>query len=207
MIHSLATRMASVFVLYGESSEEDADIYAYACGAVLSLLANILVCLVIAFLFGRVIEGMVFIACFALLRRHAGGHHANTHLNCILAFSAILISVMVLLTFASWFQVSGIVAVVIAGIALVGIIFLAPVEHKNKVSGVEFHKSQKRKSGWLALMLYVICILNLYIISSGFGFVISLAMFFVFGSMAYATVYKMCLRRGRRDVRGNKIEG
>jgi len=40
MVHRLAGRMASVFLLYGESSEEDLDIYAYVCEAVLATLIN-----------------------------------------------------------------------------------------------------------------------------------------------------------------------
>ena len=33
MIHNLSNRLAALFVAYGESSEENADIYTYACDA------------------------------------------------------------------------------------------------------------------------------------------------------------------------------
>ena len=73
MIHGLAKGMASVFIFYGESSEEDADIYTYVCEAVIAILFNIVVCLIIASFFWRITEGIIFVAGFALLRRYAGG--------------------------------------------------------------------------------------------------------------------------------------
>jgi len=189
MIHSLATRIASIFVLYGESDEENADIYTYACEAVLSFLANLIVCLAIAFVFGRFIEGLVFISGFALLRRYTGGHHAKTHLYCILTFSGIVICTMILLTLAYWLQISGFIAVVVATVALIGIVLLAPVKHKNKVSGIEFQGALKRKSRWMAFAFWLFCILGFYMLNNQIVFVLSLSMFFVFGSMAYATIF------------------
>jgi len=84
MIHNSANYIASVFVRYGESSEENADIYAYAIEAVLAVLFNVIICLIISVLFGRVPEGIIFISAFALLRRFTGGYHANSHTKCIL---------------------------------------------------------------------------------------------------------------------------
>jgi len=196
MIHNLAARMASVFVLYGESSEENADIYAYACGAVISFLVNILIGLVIAFFFGRVIEGIVFILSFALLRRYAGGHHAKTHLNCILAFSVILFLVMAFISIASLLQLSSSIGVVVATFALLGIIALAPVEHTNKSSGYEYRVALKRKSICFGLIIWSLCIYNFYILNDQLAFIFSLSLFSVFGSMAYAMMHKIILREG-----------
>jgi len=67
MIHWLASRIASVFVRYGESSEDDADIYTYAMEAVIAAMFNIVICLSIAFAFGRIWEGVIFVSSFALL--------------------------------------------------------------------------------------------------------------------------------------------
>ena len=190
MIHSLAKRVASVFVLYGESSEEDADIYTYVCEAVIALLFNIAICLIIASLFGRVMDGIIFITVFAALRRYAGGHHAGTHFKCILTFSIIFIGVIVLMSVMSWFHVGNTVALLIATIACVGIVLLAPVEHANKVSGHEFGTRRKWISRILVSMLWLFCVIDFYILNSHLSLIVSFSMFSVFGSMAYAMMYR-----------------
>ena len=69
MIHSLSKWIASIFVRYGESSEEDADIYAYGLEAVIAAMFNIIFGLIISFLLGRTLEGIIFISAFAALRK------------------------------------------------------------------------------------------------------------------------------------------
>ena len=75
VIRKLSARMATVFVLYGESSEDDKDIYAYACEAIISTLIGMTAALIIATVLNRVYEGIVFTLIFALLRRYTGGYH------------------------------------------------------------------------------------------------------------------------------------
>ena len=89
MIHTLSTRISKIFVYYGESTEEDADIYAYAVEAVLATLINVAICLFIAAVFGTLSSGIIFILTFASLRRLVGGYHASSHLKCILIFATI----------------------------------------------------------------------------------------------------------------------
>lgn len=197
MIHNLAKRMASVFVLYGESSEEDADIYTYACEAVLAVLANIIICLIIAFIFGRVTEGIIFIFAFILLRRYAGGHHAKTHFNCILTFGVIFTCAMMLVPMIRQLPFGNFITLTTALAAGIGISALAPAEHKNKLSGHEFHRAQKKKSMYLVFALWLFCLIDFYILNSRISFIIALSMLSVFGSMAYATIYSCVeLRKG-----------
>ena len=193
MIHNLASWMSSIFVLYGESSEEDADIYTYVCEAIIATLINILVCLVIAFLFGRITEGIIFITAFVLLRRYAGGHHAKTHLRCITTFAVVFTCAMVFASVMPRVSLEGFFAqlytLLIATIASMGIAALAPVEHKNKSSGDEFSKVRKWKSRGLAFALWLVCVIDFYILNIQISFILSLSMFSVFGSMAYAIIY------------------
>jgi len=97
MINYLANRVASVFVQYGESADENKDIYAYALEAIIAFLVSSAVCILISFMFGRVLEGVVFMFGYAVLRRVAGGYHANTHKICILTFTSIVIASMILI--------------------------------------------------------------------------------------------------------------
>jgi len=183
--------MASVFVSYGESSEENADIYAYACEAVIAFLANLSLSLVIALMFGRVREGLIFVLVFVWLRRYTGGYHAKTHFSCILAFSCIFAGTMALLSLATWLEISGHLTLWFASLALIGIILFSVAEQKLQYLGMK-----KKKGIGLASVIFLFCFIDFYILNSQIGFALSLSMFSVFGSMAYAMVYKYLIARG-----------
>lgn len=183
MITNLAEGMASVFVSYGESSEENADIYAYACEAIIFTLVNVFICLLVALVFGRVVEGLVFITSFALLRRYTGGHHAKTHLRCILTFNTILIFSLLILALFSSLQVVNAITLIAATVALVGIFLLAEAKRKN-------NKTSKRKGRYAAAVLWAFCIVDIYILNVHVGPVIALSMLSVLGSLAYAILHK-----------------
>ncbi|MCL2399850.1 MAG: accessory gene regulator B family protein [Defluviitaleaceae bacterium] len=189
MIHTLANRIASIFVLYGESSEEDKDIYVYACEVWLSTIFNIGLSLLIAVLLGRVMEVIIIMTSYALLARYTGGYHANTHFKCILTFAVLLICAMTILSIVSSLQVEG-VLLITASIAFIGIFILTPVEHENKPISADLRKLQKIKSRWITFALLVLCIVDFFILDIGFGLSLSLSVFFVFGSMLYATLSK-----------------
>jgi len=104
MINQLANRVASVFVSYGESSEENAEIYAYALEAIIAFVTNFIICIIISLLFGRLFEGVVFILGFAVLRRVTGGYHAKSHAVCVLTFSCIVTAAMIILTVFSGYE-------------------------------------------------------------------------------------------------------
>lgn len=187
MIHGLADWIASIFISYGESDEEDKDIYVYACEMVISTIVNVMLGLLVAALLGRLLDGIIFITGFALLRRYTGGYHAKTHFRCILAFALILTCGMITLDYISGLQIESMV-LAIAGIVSVGICLLAPVEHKNKPLDIGLRKSIKKKSCWAVSALWVFSAVDLYIVGTGIALSLLLSMFFVFGSMAYAVV-------------------
>ena len=188
MIHSLAKRTASIFILYGESSAEDADIYTYACEAVIATMFNIIVSLVISFIFGRFLEGVVFISVFALLRRYTEGYHAKTHFKCIFTFNCILICAMVLLSVIPALQYAGVITLIASAIAGMGIIGLALTQQTSNISR------------YLVLVLCMFCIADVYIINNQKSRAVSLAMLSVFGSMAFAFTYNRVCDRKEYDA-------
>ncbi|MDR2569450.1 MAG: accessory gene regulator B family protein [Oscillospiraceae bacterium] len=97
MINHLANRVAFLFVIYGESSEENADIYSYALEAIIAFITNFIVCIIISLFFNRLAEGIVFMLGFAVIRRVTGGYHAKSHKSCILSFACVVIIAMMIL--------------------------------------------------------------------------------------------------------------
>ena len=188
MIHKLSRRISLVFILYGESSNEDADIYTYAFEAILSVLFNIILGIVIAFIFGSTLEGIIFMSTFALLRRFTGGYHANTHFKCILTFGIILTCSMLIISFISTFHIGIFIAFFLAAIAWLGIVALAPLEDKNKIYKDEARAKLKRKCIMVSTFLLVLCVVAGLAVNTSVALVLSLAMFSVFGSMICAIV-------------------
>lgn len=198
MIHSLAGRMASFYVARGECSEKNADIFAYACEAIISTGINFLLALTVSIAFGRPIEGMLFTLIFVVLRKYTGGHHADSHLKCILTFNILLAFALSFLYAHTIFSIGDFYTLLIVSISLVGIFMLAPMSHKNKPLSGAVRASAKIKGRIFVVILLLFCILDVFMIRSDFGFIVSLSVFSVFGSLAYAKIDDFGRKGGKR---------
>lgn len=183
LIHSVAERVASFLVIYGDADKEDKDIYTYACELIISSVVNIIVGVVISILMNKLFEGLIFMVCFALLRGVAGGYHAKTHFRCITTFACILTLSLLLLNFAT----PHIVIIVLGAISVVVIFFLAPMEHENKPITPETRIILKRNSCIIAVVLFSIIVIGTYTFDSHLFTAIALSMVSVCTSLAYAT--------------------
>ena len=179
MIHSISSRIARIFVLYGESSEEDVDIYIYATEAIVATLFSVVIAIVISLIFGRVVEGLVFISSFALLRRYTGGYHAESHFKCILHFNCIMASTMVILHFVSMAN-GNFIALAIATLSLVGICVVPSATDKNVQFTVDRQLAHNKKSVVLSILMWLVCVLSFYATNLQVGFALALSMLFVF---------------------------
>jgi accessory gene regulator B len=98
-MHRLSRYIAFALAKGDQNGEDNADIYAYALEALFSFLANIAVCMVIAFAMGESAAGLVLLVCFMSIRRYAGGYHARSHSQCIFRFSLAFTVAMALVRF------------------------------------------------------------------------------------------------------------
>ncbi len=192
MIHTLAKRIASVFIRQGIIAQEDDDIYTYACETIVSTLFNCLLSLLISLCFGMFWEGVVFTFAFALFRGFTGGHHAQTHAGCITAFACLLTVSLLLL---QWLPQESyrMLSVIISGITLLTVLALAPVAHVNKYLKPTLKRTLKLKSIIVAFTFAVGCTVGTFFCPSRIFTAILLSMLSVCGSMAFAvltTLYK-----------------
>ena len=198
MINQIANRVASVFVTYGESSEENTDIYAYAIEAIIAFLTNLIICVVISLLFGRIVEGIIFMLSFAFLRRITGGYHAKSHKICIFIFSCIVSVVMILLTFLSGYEVANYIALGTSFAALIGITMMPIIIKKMKAAEIINYKSINKSGVFTVIGIWSICVLSIFLFENHIGLSISLSMFAVFGgTMAQGT------KSNRKEVTEN----
>ena len=186
MIHQMAKGMTSVFIRFGECDESNADIYVYACEAIISTVANVLIGLIISLIFGHMAGGLIYIVAFMLLRRHVGGHHAKTHMRCIFSFCVMFTFSLILVSVIATFQVSSMVSIAVATLSCICIFLLPPVENENKPISVEQLTILKRRGYFLSFALWSFCVFSAYFLSPQISLALSLSMLSVLGSMTYA---------------------
>ncbi len=90
MIHTWAENISSFFIDKSVISENDRKVYNYCFELLLSESINILIILAIVILSKQYVNIVVFLVAFLLLRKWAGGYHANTHYGCTLILFFIL---------------------------------------------------------------------------------------------------------------------
>lgn len=131
MIAWLSQKLADLFISSGTVPAEDRDVYIYGLDVLISTALSVLCVLAIGILAGRLLETVLFLACFITLRSAAGGFHASTHFRCFLIMlGAYAAAVSPTFLFAegllSW------AALPMAAVSLVIVIALAPAPHENR---------------------------------------------------------------------------
>jgi accessory gene regulator B len=185
MIHMLAEKAASNFIMRGIVEKEDADIYLYAFEIMLSTAASLCASLAIALLFRRLPEWAVFTAVFVSLRRFAGGHHAQSHLACIATYAGIFACAMALIGIVpqEW-NAAGSIILCAAFCPL--IYAFAPIRHENKPNSAQALIKFRKRGRVLAVAVGAVCVLGAVFASPALGFAAALAVASVCASMVYA---------------------
>ncbi|MCL2426861.1 MAG: accessory gene regulator B family protein [Oscillospiraceae bacterium] len=111
--------------------EDDArDIYIYGFDLVISAVINFALILVLAFLYGRPLDAVIYMLCTRPLRTNGGGWHANTHGLCMTLHAAAF-SLVSWLSFGIWEFMPWFVLFVIHAVSFIVVWVKAPVEHPN----------------------------------------------------------------------------
>jgi len=142
LISKLARILTDRQVDKGKLPSDEREVFYYAFENLISDIFNILLSLGIGFLFGKCFEMLVFLACYGMIRKHAGGYHACTRGRC----NVISICIVLLIVSLNCLEYS-IIPVWIMCIVVImlsfGIIHISPVEAINKPLNFEEKKKNK----------------------------------------------------------------
>ena len=83
MLQKISKSMAHFFVVQNVSKPEYEAVYAYGAEILLSTVINGCIAAAIAILTKTVFPSLIFLLVFILMRRTAGGYHADTHIGCM----------------------------------------------------------------------------------------------------------------------------
>lgn len=108
---------------------EEKELFTYGLQQGLIMVLNILSSLLIGFLFGMILESIIFMIAYIPLRMYAGGYHARTQFRCYVLSIGIIGIVLGIIRFAPWNVIICLVTALLAGSV---IFILAPREDANK---------------------------------------------------------------------------
>ena len=134
----LAESMAKNHVI----EQDEVDLYCFGIQIVTETLFSFMVFLVIALFFHCVIETMIFMLAFALLRQYAGGFHADKFISCLLISCGIVTAFCMIIHLPNWiaYWIGA-----LATISLIVIFCLSPVDSKYKPISNSEKKTYKKK--------------------------------------------------------------
>ncbi len=155
MIARLSKRIASFFVCNRIIQEEDKEVYEYGLQLLLSTVLNGLISLFLAIISGTFINCIFYLIAFVVIRKSAGGFHAETHWGCC-CILAVVLSVFIALTKLVPHNFYTIISIFSVVFSLAAIIALAPLEHPNKpLSDIDRRRLRKVSLIYTA----IICVL------------------------------------------------
>lgn len=151
MLNKVATKLTKTMLAYKIIAEDMFDIYVYGFELLLSFLFNTTIIIIAGILLGRILQTLLFLLIFVLLRSFTGGYHANTYGVCTTVTFMVYGGVLLLSElFVPSMLFYGVLAIV--GVTL--LLALAPIEHPNK----KITEKKKRKYKHISLVLFLVFI-------------------------------------------------
>ena len=95
MIHKISGAITKWLVKAGAISEEDKELYEYAAFSFLFTLLPLALVLILGAVFGMLLEGVLLILPFMLIRKFSGGYHLKSSVVCTIS-STVLLSLFLL---------------------------------------------------------------------------------------------------------------
>jgi len=162
MADLIASKLTEFFIKCQVIQEADRDTYEYCFKIFLMNILNFGSILLLGLIFGCLLETILFVIGFSVIRKQAGGYHAGTPLRCYLISVASYVICMFLLYLipSAWTKFMNLTAIIIAFIIIWR---LAPVADSNKPFSIGEYERYKRNSRQIISIL-LMCNLIAYFI-------------------------------------------
>lgn len=155
MLHSLASAIANR--LFNETDKYPIEVYVYGIELIISSIISTSLIITVGIVTHSLIESLIYIVSFSLIRIYTGGYHCMSYLRCnIVSVLSYIIVYISLLFFENVFANT---YILVSGYTLSILLFLffAPVKNENK----ELTKNEETKYKLLSLVMitlfYSIC--------------------------------------------------
>lgn len=158
MINNISKKMVDRLLRKKMIEQEDYEIYLFGLSQLLVTLLDLITCVAIGIIFHSLLQTILFLVAFMLLRSCAGGYHASTPLRCYLLTVCMITVVVATLKYIEWNVWILLGMLIGAGVI---ILLLAPVDTENKpIDGVEYVYFRKMtiRVLFIEVLLAIVCI-------------------------------------------------
>lgn len=159
MLHRLSENIADYF--FDENDKYPKEVYKYGIELTISSVLGTLMIIITGIISGYVIEAFIFMIILSSIRFFTGGYHANTYLMCnAITLIAIIFSLISYLLIKSMLSSAVLVSVMLTVMLslVITIIWLCPIENKNKLIPQEDRLKFKIISLVMVLIITFVCI-------------------------------------------------
>lgn len=145
MLRVISKKISACFAHKGIIDENDIEVYSYGFEILISELIGWSIIAILMMILKKYYETLIFFVTYILIRIHAGGYHANSHLKCFLFFS---ISYVIIMFVGELIPVNihSICSICIAIINVIIIYMFAPIEHKNNLHSAKVVERKRKYS-------------------------------------------------------------
>ena len=157
MYRALAKKITNHFIKRNIISDKEEDIYSYGFEIMISSFVYLLIFLAVAILSNTIIASFAFWIGLFLIRKTAGGHHANSYTSCHILFlfnhiAFVAIALLLPRSTYTFFNTTWL------ALSILLVFILAPVDHKNKPFINNEYKRFKLLSRLYCVVLLIIFI-------------------------------------------------
>lgn len=203
MYKKLAQRISNKFIQMNLIEESKKDIYIYGFEYIISNIVYLAIFFALCILTKTVLTSLCFWLGIFLLRKIAGGHHAETYISCHILFAANhILFILLKYSFPEEHYLISIITALL--ITIVSIFSCAPVDHKNKPFIKTEYKRYKILSYSYGMILVILCsLIYLKVIpASKFFFAYTFGTF----SATLSLLYAKLIRKKERRLKNENIK-
>ena len=173
MLKRLSNKITKKLVDINVIEEADSELYEYGFWQGGVLIFNFLTVVLLGILFNMLLESIIFLIFYGVLRTIAGGYHARTQHVCYILSVLLMIVVLTILKTFPW---NIILCCVLTVLSILVIFILAPVQDENKLLDETEKRFFKKLSRVISLL---------------YGFIIFLLFLFNKNELAYCVVISL----------------
>ena len=161
MLKEFSNKITKKLVDINVIEEADSELYEYGFWQGGVLIFNFLTVVLLGILFNMLLESIIFLIFYGVLRTIAGGYHARTQHACYILSILLMVVVLIMLKTFPW---NTIICCILTILSISVIFILAPVQDENKLLDETEKKIFKKLSRVISL-LYGFIIFLLFLLN------------------------------------------
>lgn len=157
MIHKTAVNIINWQIEKGSLSEKERNKYVYAYEILLNQVINLSIAVLLALVSKEAIAVFLFLGIYIPLRKYAGGFHAKNNERCILYSSLVIMGVILLNKWLSFYAESFETVMTVCTLLLLSFVWqVAPIDTENKkLEDAERNKYRKK--------VHMFCVMHIFL--------------------------------------------